>query len=283
MMKIILAGTPFFSIPTFEKIINNFEVVAIISQPDRPIGRKKVITSTPAKLLAQKYKIKLFQPNNINDIFTELSNLKFDVLLTMAYGQIIPDDILKLSRIGSFNIHASLLPKYRGASPIQYAILNGEKETGITFMEMTNKMDAGDIIFQSKLTINDDDNADLIFKKLSELAEENIINWLNDVKNNKFKKIKQNEDLVSFAPKIQPLEEKLFYDTVEKTWNKIRALSSNPGAYFLDPNNLNRRVKIFKASKTPIKNAVVIKCKDGFLYGTVYQIEGRNKISLIHE
>lgn len=281
-MKIVLAGTPSFSVLTFEKIIQNFNVVAIISQPNKPIGRHKILSFTSTSLLANKYKIKLFQPEKIIDIEKQLKDLDFDVMITMAYGQIIPEQILKIAKIGSFNIHASLLPKYRGAAPIQFSLLNGDKETGITFMEMDKKMDAGDIIFQSSIPINDDDNADSLMQKLSLLAQEKIVGWLEKIELNNFQRSKQNENDVTFAPKIQPHQEKLMFDTVEKTYNKIRALSYKPGAYILDPNRMNKRVKIFKASKEFIKNAIEIKCTDGILYGFEYQIEGKNKVSLIY-
>ena len=191
----------------------------------------------------------------------------------MAYGQIIPQKILDLSKIGSFNIHASLLPKYRGASPIQYCLINGELETGITLMEMIEKMDAGDILFQTKLKIEENDNFDSLLEKISLITSQNIVDWLLKIKQNDFKKIKQNELEVTFAPKITKDDEILKLDTIEKTLNKIRGLSSNPGAYLiLNTNqeqykNLNgKRVKIYKAQKLFLKNALEIKCSDGIVY-----------------
>lgn len=278
-MKIVLAGTPNFSVETFEEIIKHFQVILIICQPDKHIGRKKILTPPATKLLANKYDIPVLQPNKIKDISEELSNLDFDIFLTMAYGQIIPESILKLAKLGSYNVHGSLLPKYRGAAPIQYAIMNNEKETGITFMEMVKQMDAGDIIFQSSFAIEEDDNADIVFEKMSKLSANCIVKWLNKIKNNQFKKIKQDEKNVSFCPKILPSEEKIELDSMETTLNKIRALSSSPGAYIIDPTT-NKRIKIFKASKTFVKNAIKIPCSNGILYGIIYQIEGKNKVFL---
>ena len=286
-MKILLAGTPDLSIPTFEKIIQNFEVVALITQPDKPVGRKKIITPPPAYFLAKKYNIKIFQPEKISNIYEQLKQIDFDIFLTMAYGQIIPQKILDLSKIGSFNIHASLLPKYRGASPIQYCLINGELETGITLMEMIEKMDAGDILFQTKLKIEENDNFDSLLEKISLITSQNIVDWLLKIKQNDFKKIKQNELEVTFAPKITKDDEILKLDTIEKTLNKIRGLSSNPGAYLiLNTNqeqykNLNgKRVKIYKAQKIFLKNALEIKCSDGIVYASKFQFEGKNKISI---
>lgn len=174
-MKIILAGTPEFSVPTFEKIISHFNVVAIISQPDRKQGRKFLALPTSTKMLARKYNIPIFQPEKIDGIFEVLKSLNFDIFLTMSYGQIIPERILKLSKICSLNIHGSLLPKYRGAAPVQHAILNGEKEIGISLIYMEKKMDSGDILFQEKIKFQENDNATTILEKMSKLSSEKII------------------------------------------------------------------------------------------------------------
>lgn len=286
-MRILLAGTPILSLSTFEKIIQNFEVIALITQPDKPIGRKKIITPPPTYFLAKKYNIKILQPENISNIYEELSKMEFDIFLTMAYGQIIPKKILDLSKIGSFNIHASLLPKYRGASPIQYSLINGELETGITLMEMIQKMDAGDIFFQRKIKIEEDDNFDSLSEKISLITSQNIVDWLLKIEQNNFKKIKQNESEVTYAPKITKEDEILKLDTIENTLNKIRGLSSNPGAYLIfntnqeQYKNLNgKRVKIYKAQKFFLKNALEIKCLDGVIYASIFQFEGKNKISI---
>lgn len=280
-MKIILAGTPFFSVPTFETVIQNFDVVAIISQPNKKVGRNFLVSQTPVKLLAEKYKIPVFQPENIKDLYDELKKIDFDVLLTMAYGQIIPENILHLAKKASLNVHASLLPKYRGAAPIQHAILNGEKETGISLMYMEKTMDSGDVLFQEEIEIEENECFDSLLNKLSILSSCNIVNWLNKIDNNNIKPIKQDIKKVTFAPKILSEDERLNFDTMENTLRKINALNSIPGAYFLDPNRMNKRVKVFQATKQYVKNSVEIKCVDGSIYGIVYQIEGKKKISLI--
>ncbi|MBD5423149.1 MAG: methionyl-tRNA formyltransferase [Mycoplasma sp.] len=277
-MKILLAGTPNFSVETFKKIIENFNVVGLISQPSRPVGRKLIITDPPTITLAKQFNIKTFQPTKIDEIYEELKQMDFDILITMAYGQIIPLKILQLSKIGSYNIHASLLPKYRGAAPIQYAIANGDKESGITFMEMVQKMDAGDILFQEKINI-ENDCYDSLLLKMSRISSNNIVNWIKAIKNSNFTKIKQDENLVSFSPKISKEDEKIQSGTMDDTINKIRSLSSIPGAYLFDT-TLNKRIKIFKAIKSPVKNAIPIKCSDGFVYGIEYQIEGNKKVVL---
>lgn len=287
-IKILLAGTPNFSVLTFSKIIENFEVVGIIAQPTRPIGRNLLMIDPPTVMLGKHYQINIFQPLKIEDIYDDLKKLDFDIFITMAYGQIIPEKILSLAKKGSYNIHGSLLPKYRGASPIQYALINGDKETGITFMEMSKKMDSGDMIFQEVIPINEEDNYDSILKKMSEVSSTKISSWIEKIIKNDYKKIKQDDSYATYCPKITKNDEKLNLDTMEKTLNKIRALSSVPGAYiFLKDeyqekfNNLgHKRVKIFKATKNLIKNTIQIKCTDGVLYAIEYQIEGKRKVSL---
>ncbi len=195
MVKIILAGTPEFPVPIFEKIINNknFEVVAIITQPDRPSKRKHKIIFSAVKQLALKYKIKLLQPVNINENSDLLEVLNHDILLTCAYGQFISDKILKMAKLTSLNIHGSLLPSLRGGAPIHHAIINGLPQTGITLMHMEKKMDAGDIIFQSKITIEDNDNFGTVHNKLSELATLKIEDWLQKIITKNFSVIKQSD------------------------------------------------------------------------------------------
>jgi methionyl-tRNA formyltransferase len=174
MIKILLAGTPAFSVPIFEEIIKNFEVVGIITQPDKKSGRGMKLISSPVKDLAVEHNIKLFQANKIGELFEELSLLKFDIFLTAAFGQLIPDNILALPKKGSINVHGSLLPKYRGAAPIQHSILNGDTETGISLIYMIKQMDAGDIIFTTTIPISEQDSSDDMFGKLSLNATEHI-------------------------------------------------------------------------------------------------------------
>ncbi len=277
MIKILLAGTPHFSVPIFEKIINNFNVVGIITQPDKKSGRGMKIISSPVKDLAIKYNIKLFQSKDISFIFEELKLLSFDVFLTAAFGQLIPNNILSLSKIGSINIHCSLLPKYRGAAPIQHALLNGDKQTGISLIYMIKKMDAGDIIFTETFDIMNYYSSDILFEKLSLLARDLITNWLNRFVNNDFITTIQNTNKVTFAPKLSKENSFLNKDYAKNMINKIRAYNSNPGA-FLKINN--KRVKIFEATIVKHTNYLAIEALDGFIYSSKYQFEGKKIINL---
>ncbi|VEU70922.1 methionyl-tRNA formyltransferase [Mycoplasmopsis glycophila] len=278
-MKIILAGTPNFAVSIFEEVIKNFNVVAIISQPDRPANRGYKLEPTPTKLLAQKYNIPLFQPNKIGDIAEEIKKLDCDLLLTCAFGQFIPQRVLDLPKKAALNIHGSLLPKYRGAAPIQYSLLNGDQETGISLMYMELKMDAGDVIKVAKLPIEKNDTSDTLFTKLSQLATENITNWLHEFNDGDFQRIKQDESLVILSPKLNK-EDALLDSSLTKrqAFNKIRAFSSNPGAYVY----LNgKRVKIYYATLELEKpNSLVLEFSDGKLYAIDYQFESKKRVKL---
>ncbi|WP_370629446.1 methionyl-tRNA formyltransferase [Mycoplasma sp. Ms02] len=277
-IKILLAGTPEFSVPVFEEVIQNFEVVGIVSQPDRPSNRGYKTTPTPVKLLAQKYEIPLYQPNKIGEIYEELSFLEFDYLLTCAFGQYIPTKVLDLPKIASINVHGSLLPKYRGAAPIQYSLYNGDKETGITLIYMTKEMDAGDMIASAKIPILEEDTSDSLFIKMSHLAKENIVGWIKNHYDNIRNDQKQDSTQVVLSPKLLK-EDALIKDTDSKehNFNKIRAFSSNPGAYtFVN----GKRLKVFYAKKELVKNAPIIQCSDGSLYATDYQFESKKRVKI---
>ncbi|MGL5732751.1 MAG: methionyl-tRNA formyltransferase [Metamycoplasmataceae bacterium] len=277
MIKILLAGTPNFSVPIFEEIIKNFNVVGIITQPDRKSGRGLNTIPSPVKELTIKYNIKLFQEDKIGNIFDELKLLDFDIFLTCAFGQLIPENILALAKKGSINIHGSLLPKYRGAAPIQHALLNGDKETGISLIYMIKQMDAGNIIFEKSVKVEDDDCSDSLFNKLSLVAKNEISNWLELFYKGEFKEKEQDINKVTFAHKLTKEEAFLNVDTSERMINKIRAYNSNPGAYlFIE----NKRVKIFAATTKENKNYLKIKSKDGYIYSNKYQFEGKKIVEL---
>ena len=278
-MKIILAGTPEFSLKTFETIINHFDVIAIICQPDRKVGRKQILTSPPVALLAKKDRIPLYQPQKILEILPILEKLDFDLFITMAYGQIIPEAILNLAKKLPLNLHASLLPQYRGAAPVQRAIWDGQTKTGMTVMKMAKTLDSGQIIFQSSIDINEFDTTDDLLNKLADVSANHIVKWLNAIKNNQYQMLDQDLSKVTYAAKILPADEKIELDTIAKTMRKIHALSLNPGAYWIDPKR-NKRIKIYRASKSFVANAIAIPCLDGELYATTFQIEGKNKVTL---
>ncbi|WP_036434221.1 methionyl-tRNA formyltransferase [Mycoplasmopsis columboralis] len=277
-MKIVLAGTPEFSVPIFEEVIKNFNVVALVSQPDKPANRGYKLIETPTKQLAQKYNIKLFQPEKIGQIYQELKELDYDILLTCAFGQYIPTKVLDLAKKASLNIHGSLLPKYRGAAPIQHALWNGDDKTGIDLIYMTAQMDAGNIIKEATLPILDTDTSDSLFAKMSELATLHITSWLNEFIAGDFSETIQDESLVVLSPKL--LKEDAFLAsslTIEEAFNKIRAFSSNPGAYLLIN---DKRLKVYYATKNEVKNSIKLQFSNGNLYAVDYQFESKKRVTL---
>lgn len=281
MIKVVLAGTPEFSVPIFEEVIKNFEVVAIISQPDKPANRGYKLIPTPTKVLAEKYNIKCYQPNKISEIYDELAQLDFDFLLTAAFGQYIPEKILNLPKRAALNIHGSLLPKYRGAAPIQHSLLNGDKKTGINLIYMVKEMDAGNILKSSEIEIVEDDTSDSLFNKLSILSAQNITKWLKEIHENNFNEIVQDASQVILAPKLTKEEAQIdLSQNSDQVINKIKAYSSNPGAYtFIN----NKRVKLFNATTKKIKNAIQLSCRDKNIYIYDYQYESKKRVNLLEK
>lgn len=281
MIKIILAGTPEFSVPIFEEVIKNFEVIAIISQPDKPANRGYKLIPTPTKVLAEKYNIKCYQPNKISEIYDELAQLDFDFLLTAAFGQYIPEKILNLPKRAALNIHGSLLPKYRGAAPIQHSLLNGDKKTGINLIYMVKEMDAGNILKSSEIEIVEDDTSDSLFNKLSILSAQNITKWLKEIHENNFNEIVQDISQVILAPKLTKEEAQIdLSENSDQVINKIKAYSSNPGAYtFIN----NKRVKLFNATTKEVKNAIQLSCRDKNIYIYDYQYESKKRVNLLEK
>lgn len=285
-LKVIFMGTPEFAVPILEELIDKYNVILVVSQPDRAKDRKGNILPTPIKEVAIKNNIEVFQPISIKNEYNTILNKNADIIITCAYGQIIPEIILNYPKYGCINVHGSLLPKLRGGAPIHWAIINGFKETGITIMYMDKKMDAGDIISQRKILIEDNDNLDTLYKKMSILGRDLLIDTLPLIINNKVTRIKQNEDEVTFGLNIKKEEEIIdFNKSASDINNLIRGLSSIPGAYTtLD----NKRLKIYKATilkekrKGKVgmitgieKDGIVINCFDYKIKITDIKLEGK--------
>ena len=277
-IKLILAGTGHFSSQIFESLIlnKNFEVIALISQPNKVYDRNNNLIKTEVAKLAEKYHIKLFQPAKIKEIYDDLSKLDFDFFMTAAFGQFIPNSILKLAKKASINVHGSLLEKYRGAAPIQHALLNNEKETGISLIYMIDKMDAGDIINVAKTKIEENDTALEIFDKLAKLAIDKLPTWLINIYNDNISPRKQDESLVTLAPKIQNKDVELFLtDSCDKALAKIKAFNDQSGAFII---HNDKRLKIFRATKSKISTPLTLNFANGKLYLIEYQFEGKKKV-----
>lgn len=231
--RIIFMGTPEISATVLEGIISSgYNVVAVIAQPDRPVGRKKILMPVPTKEVALRHNIPVYQPIKIRKEYEFVKELNPDVIITLAYGQIVPQGLLDIPPLGCLNLHGSLLPKYRGAAPIQYALMNNDKVTGMTLMKMVKEMDAGEMYAIEEVIIEESDNSTSLFKKMGEAALRLILRELPNILEGRLVGTPQDESMVSFAPSIKPEEEKLDLNkSKEELHGYIRALSDVPGAY----------------------------------------------------
>lgn len=284
-------GTPQFAVAILDALVqSDIEVVAVISQPDKKVGRKQIIQPTPVKEKALEYNILVLQPDKIKNIEEDIAFLNLDLIVTCAYGQFIPEKILNTPRFGSVNIHASLLPKYRGGAPIHKAIIQGDNESGITIMRMVKKMDAGDILFQKSCPIHDEDDFGTLHDRLQALGCSMIQEYLPELFNVELKSIPQDESKVSFAYNISSEEEFVnFNDTMTHVVNKVRGLNPWPVAHSkID----SKKVKLFKVIKTNIdldsevgtilglfENGLAVKVKDGVVLIKELQLEGKNRMT----
>jgi methionyl-tRNA formyltransferase len=226
-------GTPQFGANVLEELNRLHEVVLVITQPDKLVGRKREIQFSPVKELALKYNLPIFQPQNIRNEEAEVYKYDFDIIVTAAFGQFVGTRLLNYPKYKAINVHGSLLPKYRGGAPIQRAIINGEQETGITIMYMAKKMDAGDILSQAKLAISDEDTADTIFDRLSHLGAKQVLEVIDKLEKGDINPIKQDESLATYSYNLTKEDEKIDFSKSAKSINQqIRGLCSNPGAYF---------------------------------------------------
>ena len=227
-LKVVFMGTPDFAVPVLEKLIENTNVVMVVSQPDAYVGRKKILTPSPVKQLALNNNIEVYTPNKIREEYEKILEVNPDIIITCAYGQIIPKVLLDTPIYKCINVHASLLPKYRGGSPISKAIMNGDKETGITIMYMAEGMDDGDIITQEIINIEENDNILTLSEKLSEIGAKLLIDSLPTILDGTCKRIKQNENDVTYAYVPKRSDEFLdFNDDALKLHNKVRGLYPN--------------------------------------------------------
>lgn len=234
MSKIVFMGTPDFSTGVLEMLIEEHDVIAVVTQPDRPVGRKKVLTPPPVKEVAIKHDIPVYQPEKLNHSseLEEIINLKPDLIVTAAFGQLLPKSLLDAPKYKAINVHASLLPRYRGGAPIHYAVMNGEKKTGVTIMYMAEKLDAGNIISQDEIDIKENDTVGDVHDQLAVLGTELLKRTLRTIFNGTNESIPQDESLVSFASNISREDERIDWTKdAQSIHNHIRGLSPWPVAY----------------------------------------------------
>ena len=291
--NIVFLGTPEFAACVLEGLLKeNYNIIAVVTQPDKPIGRKKVLTPTPVKVVAQNYNIPVYQPISLRKDYEFLKQMDIDMLITTAYGQILPVEVLKMSKINNINVHASLLPKHRGGAPIHRSIINGDKVTGVTIMEMVEKMDAGRMYAKQEVQIDDEINTTQLFEKLQYVGRDLLLSVLPDLLENKIAGEMQNEDEATFSWNIKREEEKIdFSKSCLEVHNLIRGLAEVPGAYCYY-NNLSLKIyksKIYSFSnddkevgtmKIENKNRLIVKCNDGYVELLEIKLEGKQRMDV---
>ena len=288
-MKIVFMGTPDFAVNVLQGLIDNYEVVGVVSQPDKRVGRHQELVNTPVKELALKYNIPVFQPERIKEDYSDILDLNPDIIVTCAYGQIIPKEILDFPRLGCINVHASLLPKLRGGAPIHKSIIDDYGVTGITIMYMDVKMDNGDIISQREVEILDSDNLESLHDKLSVVGTELLLDTLPSIIDGTNERVKQNEEEVTYAYNIKREEEHIdFNKTSREVFNLIRGLSPVPSANAI---LFDKEMKVY-ASKICDKNyngkcgeivdinkeGIIVKTSDGAIILTIIKPFGKKKM-----
>ena len=241
--KIVFMGTPKFAVHVLEMLIEKYGVDLVITQPDKKVGRKKVLTAPPVKVIAEEKGIKVLQPEKISNdenVLSELKELNPDIIITAAYGQLVPETILEIPKYKCINVHGSLLPKLRGGAPIQYSILEDHGKTGITIMYMVKKLDAGDMISKVEVDILDSDNYESLHDKLSIAGRDLLKETLPNIFTGNIAPEKQDDSLATFARNILREDEKIDWNkSARQIFNQIRALDPTPGAFtYLDENVL---------------------------------------------
>lgn len=265
-------GTPDFSTKVLEMLIAKEDVIAVVTQPDRPVGRKRVMTPPPVKKVALEHGIEVYQPEKIStsEDLQKLINLEPDLIVTAAFGQILPKALLDAPKLGAINVHASLLPKYRGGAPIHQAIIDGEKETGVTIMYMAPKLDAGDIISQQAIDIEANDDVGSMHDKLSFLGADLLAKTLPDIINGTNDRIEQNEAEATFASNISREDERIDWtQPAQAVYNHIRGLSPWPVAYTkLDDTNMKLYAAKIVEGKNGEPGEIIETTKKAIIVGT---------------
>ncbi|WAM32692.1 methionyl-tRNA formyltransferase [Caldicellulosiruptor naganoensis] len=288
-------GTPEFAVNILQKLIEDptFNIRLVVTQPDKPVGRKQILTPPPVKEFALKFNLNVIQPEKLKgnqEFFEILKKINPDVIVVVAYGKILPKEVLHIPRYGCINVHASLLPEYRGAAPIQRAIMDGQNYTGITIMKMDEELDTGDILLQEKIEIEKNDDVITLSNKLSELGGRLLIKTLKNISN--ITPIKQDSTKATYAPPIEKSEGQISWDMTNiEIYNRFRALKGWPGIFTAYKGKLLKIHDMEIVNEKKIENVqngtvieiddsgIVIKVKDGAIKIKELQLEGGRKIS----
>ena len=267
-------GTPDFAVPCLDALIKSHDVVGVFTQPDKPVGRKQLLTPPPVKVTAQENDIPVYQPQRLkdSDALEIIGKLEPDVIVVVAYGKILPSEILTAAKYGCINVHASLLPKYRGAAPVQWAVLNGDKETGVSIMQMDEGLDTGDVLFVEKTPIGPDETSVELFDRLSKIGASALIEALSQIERGTVKRIPQPKGDFGYASKITkelcPID---WNKSADEIHNQVRGLQDWPVAI----TKVNgRNIKIHQTAKSDLKGSkpgevvesefkLIVSCGDG--------------------
>ena len=296
--RIVFMGTASFSLAVLKMLIEEgYNIVGVVTQPDRYVGRKKVLTMPDVKVEALKYDIPVIQPARIKEDYQAVADLKPDLIITAAYGQIVPQAVLDIPRLGCINVHASLLPLYRGGAPVHQAIIDGQDKTGVTIMYMVKKMDAGDMIAQKETPILEEDTVGILYDRLSDLGAKLLKETLPDILKGINQRIPQDENLVTYAPTLSREDERLDWNmSARQVYNKVRGTNPWPGSY---TTYQGKTVKIWAGQVHQCENAmkhhahqdngtivkifndaIGVKVNDGVYLITELQLEGKKRMSV---
>lgn len=296
--RIVFMGTASFSLAVLKMLIEEgYNIVGVVTQPDRYVGRKKVLTMPDVKVEALKYDIPVIQPARIKEDYQAIVDLKPDLIITAAYGQIVPQAVLDIPRLGCINVHASLLPLYRGGAPVHQAIIDGQEKTGVTIMYMVKKMDAGDMIAQKETPILEEDTVGILYDRLSDLGAKLLKETLPDILKGINQRIPQDENLVTYAPTLSREDERLDWNmSARQVYNKVRGTNPWPGSY---TTYQGKTVKIWAGQVHQCENAmkhhahqdngtivkifkdaIGVKVNDGVYLITELQLEGKKRMSV---
>lgn len=288
--RVVFMGTPDFAVPVLEKLIENTNVVLVVTKKDAYVGRKKILTESPVAMCAHEHNIEVYKPNKLKEDYEYILNKKPDIIITCAYGSIVPKVVLDYPSYGCINVHASLLPKYRGASPIVASILNGEKETGITIMYMDEGIDTGNIIMSRSIKIEDNDNSLSLSNKLSLLGANLLIDTLPKIFEGENFDIPQDNEEATYVGMLKREDEHInFNNSVENIKNQVRAFSPEPYAFInIDDTEYKiSEVEIKKCDVSKIgiivevnKDSFGITAKDGIVYIKRIKPSGKKEMSV---
>lgn len=290
-IRVVFMGTPSFAVPILEGLIEHYQVVMVVCQPDKKKDRKGNVVLPDTKKIALEYGIPVFQPQRIQEDYHSILEVKPDIIITCAYGQIIPKEVIQFPKYGCINVHGSLLPELRGGAPIHWAIIRGFQETGITIMAMSEQMDAGDIIKQASLKIEEDDILDSLYQKMSYLGRDLLLVTLPSIIQGTCDYVSQDETKVTFGYNISKSDEKIsFENSCTQIRNLVRGLNSVPGAYcFLE----HKRMKVYEVEilknqdcfkrgeygeiVAVDKDGMIVCCLDGFVKIKDIALEGKKR------